>query len=245
MTASIEKPSPLLLWLRLPLWLGFATTLLALLLLLAVLKGAHDDRSTFDNGYHSTAFIDATWDGGRRIPITYLDPRSGARIRTSTYLWNDQLRPRNPGVVAVDISRANPKNVRIAGDRFPAGANWPEYLPWWALPFVVWRTRVRTMRKSEELIEAPTTTFRMTGLSSPPRRLERRWRLHLFALDARDMSSPICTIPLVERPPEGRLNLEVKGDPRPSGRVVARTLAGEVLWPSGKALQRSEPLRKE
>ncbi len=232
------RPRSLLSWLRLPLWLGCATTLLVVLLLLADVKGARDDRNTFDNGYHSTATIDTSWDGGRRIPLIYRNPRSGENIESSTYLWNDQLRPRGPGTVAIDIARNNPKDVRIAGDRFPAGANWPEYLPWWVLPFIVWRARIRTLRRSEELIESSTTTFRMTGLVSGPRGIERRWKLRLFALDSADMSNPICTVPLVGRPPDGRLNLEVKGDPRPGGRVVARTLAGEILWPAGRALRK-------
>ncbi|MDX6287954.1 MAG: hypothetical protein QOG53_3439 [Frankiales bacterium] len=83
------------------------------------------------------------------------------------------------------------------------------------------------------------TTYAMTAAIAPPRLLGRRCELSLYPLDAADGSPAICAVsvmtthglPLVTH----RFPVEVKGSPRPFGRLVAR--AGDVvIWPTSRAM---------
>lgn len=145
----------------------------------------------------------------------------------------------------LEVSRSDPEDVVIAGDRFPATVNIASYAPWVLFPFLVWTARRWTLRRTERLMAREAPAHLLMARASPPRRWGRRWRLHLYPLDAGAAGRPVCTVPLIEAPGRpGWFPVEVKGAPRPYARVVARHPDGDVLWPSGRALgAHSHPAR--
>lgn len=231
-----RRPPVVARWLRIPLWFLLAGSALAALLFLSDVRTAQQERAHLDNGYHLTALIDPSWDGRSSVPLTYTHPQTHEVVRATPYVWNDSLPPKRVGAVYIDVSRLDPKDVRIAGDRFPATTNIPSYLPWVALPLIVWVTRRRTIRTTEELMASAAPAYAMEAtLSRGPFQL--RPRLQLFALDTIGRSQPTCRVSLIDRHLEaGTFTVEVKGTPRAFGRVVARTAEGEILWPSGRGL---------
>jgi hypothetical protein len=224
------------------MWWTFALLALATVLVVADVVAARDDRRTFESGQQVTGDVAADWDGSRDIPLSYRDPSTGAVVRTSTYLWDVSLRPAGPGEVAIEVSATDPMRVVIAGDRFPATANLTSYLPWVLAPAVVWLLRSWTLWRTRRLMAADGPSFAMSGRAVPPRWWGRRWRLRLYALDGDVTGSPVCAVPLVANASADMrpFVVEVKGTPRPYGRVVARDAdGGDVLWPSGRALRAS------
>lgn len=223
-------------WLCLPLWLLLGGSVLAIALFGADVRTARHERAALDHGYHTTADIDTAWSGGPSVPLSYENPETHEVVRTSTYVWNDALRPRRVGTVHIDASRTDPKEVRIAGDRFPATTNVPSYLSWIAIPLLVWLARRRTIRATERLMASPAQTYAMDA-SMTRASFQLHPRLQLFPLDVPVGSRPVCEVPVIDRRVrKGRFPVEVKGTPRASGRVVARGADGQVLWPSGRAL---------
>lgn len=99
-----------------------------------------------------------------------------------------------------------------------------------ALQWTAWRMR--------RLAAEESPAFRMVGVVH-----YSRWsvvpRLSLFPLDSRAGDRAICTVRLAGiRPTRKRQiyeEVEVKGVPRPGGRVVARR-GDTILWPRGRAL---------
>jgi hypothetical protein len=93
-------------------------------------------------------------------------------------------------------------------------------------------------RRSRRLVADSTTTFAMTG-SLHCSRTSVVPRLSLYPLDSVAGDRPVCTIRLADvraSPPDSPcFDLEVKGIPRPGGRVVVRH-DGVVWWPRGRAL---------
>jgi hypothetical protein len=232
------RPRVVTRWLRLPLWLLFAGSALATAFFVADVHTARQERAALDHGYHTTAVIATGWNGGPSVPLSYPDPQTHQVVRTSTYVWNDALRPKRVGTVDIDVSRTDPKRVRIAGDRFPAATNVPSYLSFIAIPLVVWLARRRTIRTTERLMASPAQVYAMEA-SITRGLLQLHPRLQLFPLDAPNGSRPVCEVPVIDRRVrKGTFPVEVKGTPRPSGRVVARAADGEILWPSGRALLR-------
>jgi hypothetical protein len=66
--------------------------------------------------------------------------------------------------------------------------------------------------------------------------------LDLYPLDAPASASPLCSVPLIHSGavPLGRsVVVEVKGAPRPLGRLVSRIGDGTILWPRGRASWRA------
>ena len=220
------------------MWFLLAGSALASAFFVADVRTARQERTVLHHGYHTTAYVGMSWNGGPSIPLAYEHPQTHRVVRTSTYVWNDALRPKRVGTVDIDASRTDPKRVRIAGDRFPATTNVPSLLFWIAIPLVVWLTRRRTIHATERLMASPAQAYTMEA-SMTRGFLQMHPRLQLFPLDAPNGSRPVCQVPVIERRVrEGTFRVEVKGAPRASGRVVARAPAEEVLWPSGRALLR-------
>ncbi len=232
------RPRAVRRWLRRPLWWGGAALALASGLFVADIGAARADERTFDHGYRLSGRIVAGWDGGRDVDVTYRHPRTGAQVRANTYVWHSDLLPPRVGPVALDVSRTDPSDVRLADDRFPATVNLSNYAPWVVLPFLIWAFRRWTVARTGELMASPGLAYAMRASASPPGWWGLRWRLHLYPLDAGPAARPVCTVPLVAPPgAPGVLDVEVKGAPRPYARVVARDAGGTVLWPSGRALR--------
>lgn len=235
---SSHRPTVVIRWLRLPVWFLFAGSALATTFFVADVRTARHERAVLDHGYHTTAYIAADWNGGPSVPLTYENPQTHQVVRTSTYVWNDALRPTRVGAVDIDASRTDSKRVRIAGDRFPATTNVPSLLFWIAIPLVVWLTRRRTIHATERLMASPAQAYAMEA-SMRRGLFQLHPRLQLFPLDAPDGARPVCRVPIIDRRVrKGTFRVEVKGTPRAAGRVVARAADGEILWPSGRALLR-------
>jgi hypothetical protein len=233
-----HRPRAVTGWLRLPLWFLVGGSALATTFFVADVRTARQERAVLDHGYHTIAYIAAGWNGGPSVPLTYENPQTHLVVRTSTYVWNDALRPKSVGTVDIDASRTDPKRVRVAGDRFPAMTNVPSYLSYIAIPLVVWLARRRTIHATERLMASAPQAYAMEA-SMTRGLLQMHPRLQLFPLDAPPGSRPVCEVPLIDRRVrKGTFPAEVKGTPRASGRVVARAADGEVLWPTGRALLR-------
>jgi hypothetical protein len=95
-----------------------------------------------------------------------------------------------------------------------------------------------TARQTRRLATAETTAFRMLAVIH-----RGRWsvvpRLSLYPLDAGAGESSVCTVRLADISARscgsGVDEVEVKGLPRPGGRVVVRR-DDVILWPRGRAL---------
>jgi hypothetical protein len=174
------------------------------------------------------------------VPITYDNPFTGQRVQTTFTVLNYDERPQPGASVAIDVGRDNPRAIRFAGravdpgeDRIEIGGlialllSGPLLARWFGL------ARVR------RLIASHQPSFVMVGALTARRR-GRRPLLHLYPLDDDASSSAVCVVPLaasVGLPIDGRaFTVEVKGSPRPFGRVVARLESGEILWPAARAL---------
>lgn len=237
MTRS-HRPRVVVRWLRLPLWFLVAGSALMTAFVLADVHTARQERAVLDSGYHLTASIGTGWDGGPSIPLTYEHPQTHKVVRTSTYVWNNALRPARAGTVDIDASRTDPRDVRIAGDRFPPTTNVPSLLTYIAIPLLVWFARMRSIHATERLVASPAQAYAMEA-SMTRRLFQFHPRLQLFPLDAPNGTRPVCEVPVIDRRVrKGTFPVEVKGTPRSSGRVVARAADGEILWPSGRALLR-------
>lgn len=233
-----DRPTAVRRWLRRPLWWGAIAVALVGGLFFADVDAARSDERTFDQSYRVTGRVLPGWNGARDLDVAYRHPLSGVEVRASTYVWSMRLLPTRVGPVLLDVSRTNPTDVMVAGDRFPATVNLPGYAPLLLLPFLVWLLRCWTAWKTERLMASDIVAYAMTASAQSPGILGRRWRLHLYPLDAGPSAHSVCSIPLIAPLTTfGSIDVTVKGSPRPYGRVVARDSNGMVLWPSGRALR--------
>jgi hypothetical protein len=139
--------------------------------------------------------------------------------------------------VRVVAERADPLLVTLENDRPTLTYNLLVYVALalaGVLPLVLRHVNVWRV---ERLVAAAQPTFSMLGALSRPRFRRRRAELHLYALDAAVGALPVCTVPVLttgQAPFGATFPVEVKGTPRPLGRVVARA-GTAVLWPAGQA----------
>jgi hypothetical protein len=174
------------------------------------------------------------WDGSWYLPVTYRHP-SGQVVRASTYVGHDDLIPGPGDTVLVQVSRTDPTQVRVVGDRYHS-TPWGWYLPW-ALPGLLLLMRRRLwVRRTERAAADAVLTEPMRGVPAAPGWWSWRWRLHLYPLSAAEGTAPVATVPLIAEPSIlGELAVDVAGRPHRWRRAVARLHdSGEVLWPSGR-----------
>ena len=234
------RPDAVRRWVRRPLWWGAGTVAFALTLVAVDAVDARRLDRTFDRGHRVSGSIGSAWDGGRNVEVRYVHPETGDEVRAATFVWDAGRLPAAPGPVELEVSRTDPTQVVLAGDRRPVTANLVEYLPWALFPFAIWAVRRRAQRASEALVASGVIAYAMVAAASPPGALGLRWRLQLYPADADPAAPPVCSVPLIEPPfAPGPFPVEVKGSPRPFGRVVARAGDGAVLWPAGRALRSS------
>ena len=231
-----------------PLWWALATAVLAGLLVLGETSDARRFDRILDHGTHLTATVADDYDGGSTVTLAYDHPELG-RIADAEAYRRRVDPPRAGAEVEIAVGAADPYDVVLVGDRFPAQAV-PTGLALVLVPLGVTLLRWLDVRRSRRLAAGADRSFVLLGAVDRPRsrfdidiarRLARRRpaRLHLFPLDAATGDPPLCTVRLlttaglpVGGPP---VRVEVKGSPRPFGRVVAR-VDGRVLLPRGRAL---------
>lgn len=232
-----DRPVAVRRWLRHPALWSVAGLVLAVWLVLLDARGVRIDEDDLDRGPRAEARPVADWDGDANLDVTYVHP-SGQVVRASTHVFRTELLPEPGQSVAVRVSAKDPTSVRLVGDRYDPGAPAAYFL--FALPGMVgWVARRRSLRTSERSATEPSVTYQMRAVASSPGWWSWRWRLHLYALDSPAGAEPVCSVPLIAEPSTlGDRTVEVKGTPRPWGRVVPYDAeSGEVLWPSGRCLR--------
>ncbi|MGE3620862.1 MAG: hypothetical protein AB7L84_10420 [Acidimicrobiia bacterium] len=168
--------------------------------------------------------------------VRYEHPVTGRTVEVGVDLWSTDL----PGVgrpVRLRVDRRNPLSVAVDGDRPGWWVNLPLYLAAAGLAVVPGATRAFGRRRTRRLVASPSPGFRMLGALS--RTWPGRARLHLYPADAPAESPPLCSIRVLDtaQAPFGvAFPVEVKGSPRPMGRVVAR-VGPRIAWPVGRALR--------
>ncbi len=172
------------------------------------------------------------------LKIRYRNPITDQRVDAPMYTWTAS--PDEGDTVTIDVERDDPRSVNIAGDAFPLTTNVGLYVSYVALAAIPFLLRRLAVRRAQRLMSSSRTAFAMKGAIGPGRRW-RRPLLHLYPLDASPGATPLCSVPLMstgQAPVGVTLQVEVKGSPRPLGRVIARTQA-TVLWPASRALRRA------
>ncbi|MEO8692938.1 MAG: hypothetical protein ABI658_05440 [Acidimicrobiales bacterium] len=195
----------------------------------------------FDDALQASGVVAADYDGrSLKVPITYDNPLTEQQVQTTFHIANYGDVPERGSTIAIDVGRNNPRAIRIQGlavrrdeDRVELAevvallSLGPLLLRWFAL------------RRARRLIDRPDKSFVMTAALGAHRR-GRRPLLHLYPLDSNPSASAVCVVPLAASyglPVGGEyFTVEVKGSPRPFGRVVARLESGEILWPAARAL---------
>lgn len=232
-----DRPVAVRRWARRPLLWVAASLALAGWLVYLDRQGVVDQNAQFSDGLRVTGVPTAEWDGGADLSVVYEHP-SGQLVRADTYVWHSELLGAPGEPVDLRVSGTNPTKVRVVGDEYEP-SNPLQYL-FFAVPFVLaWGARRWSLARSERLATSDAVAYQMRSVASSPGFWSWRWRVHLYALDSAPTTTPVCTAPLIEAPMDlGDRIVEVKGTPRPWGRVMLRDQeTGEVLWPSGRCLR--------
>jgi hypothetical protein len=184
---------------------------------------------------HEGTVVEREGDGSAEV--RYTNQLTGQELAVTLYASSDDLIPDNGAPVALDVARADPEHLRVAGDVID-----PSYIWWFAalplIPAAVIGGRRLAARRVARSVRSSDGAYAMVGMLAPPWRLGRRATLLLYPLDARSGARPACAVPLLDTRavPVGPLfGVVVKGIPRPLGHIVA-SAGEEVLWPSGRAL---------
>jgi hypothetical protein len=232
-----DRPLAVRRWARRPLLWTAAALALAGWLVYLDRQGAADQDAQFSDGVRVTGVPAVDWDGGADLEVVYEHP-SGQVVRADTYVSHTELLGAPGEPVDLEVSDANPTDVRIVGDDNQP-SNPLQYL-FFAVPFILgWVARRRSLVRSERLAASEAVAYQMRAVASSPGFWSWRWRIHLYALDSVPTATPVCTAPLIEAPAGlGDRIVEVKGTPRPWGRVMVRDQeTGQVLWPTGRCLR--------
>lgn len=177
-------------------------------------------------------------EAGRAVAVEYRNPLTDQSIRVPVAVWRGGPLPALGDRVSLAVARTDPEEVALAGDRRPLGSELWWYVPLPAIALVAAGARRAGQRRTEALAAAGGGSFAMLGSVEPPSRFARRCSLALYPLDGAPGGAPVATVALLSTAgaPVGSpaFPVEVKGLPRPWGRVVARW-GDQVLWPAGRA----------
>jgi hypothetical protein len=188
--------------------------------------------------------VDAVVTGTRAngdLSVRYRHPVTRQTIEVDVDVRRAALRPPTGSTVQLIASSNDPGDVDVRGDRAATTDVVWELLPFVALPLLVYGRRRWHRRRVEQLIGDGGTSFAMLGALGPPRAGGTHPMLSLYALDAAAGSPALCAVPVLlthGAPFDSVLAVDVKGSPRPSGRVVVRH-RDSVLWPTGRAAGRA------
>jgi len=217
-------------WRRRPLWLVVPATLLFVALVLAD-RAQHVElvREQQDDEQAVTADISRTA-GGFTVARWY-DPTRETWIRRD---FSGSTEGEIDWIARTDDPyMSRPAELPLPGDPTDALV----YLVWALPPWMWWASRSWTVARTSRLIRRESPAFAMTACFAQVRGRSMPL-LHLYSLDAQPGDLPLCAVPIVETdriirtPP---FPVEVKGSPRPGGRVVVR-VAADIVWPSGRTV---------
>jgi hypothetical protein len=235
-----DTPAAVRRYVRRPLWWLPLFLAGAVLMWWADVTTARAADEAFDAGFTALAVVDRDYDGRGDVPLDYEHPLAGTTRAEAPLASSDP--PRAGARVAVEVDRDDPRDVVIAGDRYESGAL-GIYLIVAALPLAVFAVRRSGARRTARLIGEAGPSFSMFAKLTSGGRSRRTVRLNLFPLDGGPHQRALCSVPLLDAdrlPVDGPgIPVEVKGSPRPFGRVVAR-LDDTILWPRGRASGRTE-----
>lgn len=225
-------------WLRRPLWWLLAVTVIGLLYVAEPFLDHRTETRIDQVGVPVEGTVLGSWDGGRRVPVTFEPPGGGEPVTTSAWAPDDaDLRV---GPVDLLVDPEDPTQARVAGPvPFTDVSDQLTFFGPMLLGLGIWLvTRHRCVRRSERLAASEQPAYLMVGVPVPGRFARRRWRLHLYPLDVAPGAAPTCTVPVVgDDPLTVRRLVEVKGEPRPGGALVAIEQDTErIWWPAGRAL---------
>lgn len=222
---------------RRPAWLALLFVVLLALIAALEARSATAEARRLDSGVAAVGTVTGSGPG-RSVTISYTNPVTDQVVAVPVPVWGSVL-PEVGQEVAVDVSASDPEEVALAGERRPAAAELWWYVPVPVIFVVVWVVRAFTQRRTETLAAGTSTAFAMLGALTPPRRFGRRCELSLYPLDCPPAGLPVAAVAVLTTAglPVGEMAfpLEVKGSPRPSGLLIARS-GGRVLWPAGRAL---------
>ena len=177
---------------------------------------------------------------GGDVEVRYRHPVTEQVVEAPLHVVRADLEPDPGEAVSLVVRRDDPLSVAVHGDDFPLTTNLLVYGLWVGGASLPVLARWFGTRRAERLAAGPEPTFAMSGALVASGHL-RRCHLELYPLDARPGAEPLCSVRVLttaQAPLAGRtFPLEVKGSPRPFGRVVAQA-GGTVLWPAGRALGR-------
>jgi hypothetical protein len=164
-------------------------------------------------------------------------------VRVDTWGAADDLRVGDP--VALDVDPDDPERLSVAGEHKPPvdGASLVLIL---CVPVAACALRWWSVRRTVRLARSGETAFALLGAVAPGGRIRRRPLLHLYPVDAAAGDASLCAVRVLNTAgvPLGgpAFPVQVKGVPRPMGRVVARVAGvpgapggGDVLWPAARA----------
>ena len=203
----------------------------------------------FDDAIHLSGVVSTDYDGrSLEVPIAYENPLTEQHVETTFHVVHYDDVPDPGSTIAVEVGRDNPRAIRIEGVAVDPDEDRVEIASVIALlllgPLLL---RGLGLRRARRLIDRPDKSFVMTAGLGAHRR-GRRPLLNLYPLDSDPSAAAVCVVPLAAShglPVGGEyFTVDVKGSPRPFGRVVARLESGEILWPAARALaSRGQHLR--
>ena len=202
---------------------------------------AHSANRPFVDALHLDAVVATDYDGrSLHVPVTYDNPLTEQRVATTFTVLHYDEAPDPGATIAVEVGRDNPRAIRVEGAALEPDEDRVEIASLIVLLLLgSLLLRWISLRRARRLIDQPEKSFVMTAALSAHRR-GRRPLLHLYPLDSNPSASAVCVVPLAASyglPVGGEyFPVEVKGSPRPFGRVVARLESGEILWPAARAL---------
>jgi hypothetical protein len=221
--------------------------LLAALALVAVVigfgyRGLHDHRVWARSALHVDGEVTVAPRGGQ-LRASYRHPVTGQTVEVRVDTWGaaDDLEVGDP--VALEVDPDDPELLSVAGEHKPPvdGASLVLIL---CVPVAGCGLRWWSMRRTVGLAHSDGPAFALLGAVAPGGRIRRRPLLHLYPVDAAAGDASLCAVRVLNTAgvPLGgpAFPVQVKGVPRPMGRVVARVAgapgAGEVLWPAARAV---------
>jgi hypothetical protein len=236
----VSLPEPVRAHRARPLAWVLAALVLAGLIVLDGVNVARDDRAWARQALHVDGVVAGSpRGGGVVVPITYTHPVTDQRITLDVDTFGAGAGLRSGDAVALTVDRDDPDRVAIAGDRRPT-VDVRGIALVLAVPLAALALRWWSVHRTARLVRSPETTFALLGAIAPRHRLHRRPMLHLYPLDAAAGAPALCAVPLLTTagcPVAGpAFSVQVKGVPRPLGRVAARVGSGDdVLWPAARA----------
>lgn len=237
-------PAPVRRYLRRPLWWAGLALVVAAAGVATDVEAASRERASRRRAVAVEGSVSDRYRAGADVPVVYDNPVTGQRLEVTARVFDLRLVPEAGAPVSLLVDPGAPGHVAVAGDRYPMTANLWWYAPPLALPLVAWASRRWSVGRTRRLSDAPGPTFAMTAALGPGPRSGRHVRLDVYPLDAATGAAPVCAVRVLSTggaPLGPPFPVEVKGGPRPLGRVAVRHRE-RLLWPAGRsALSASLP----